>query len=282
LAAGRWPAGQSSIRTIAAGLLVGISGGSLIVAARRPPADEGPPSAEIALLACPGSGPVLADIPAGTSLLVTARSTDGQWLEAYLGEPGADYAWAPAADVQLASAADTLPASACTATTAQRSAPPTGDGRCARYGDARANASGYRIAGDRSDAIADGVAHARTDARTQRRADRHSNGPGPSPTSSPTLITHAYAEFQAVADTDAAEANTHAEPATQADADTNPTATPGDTTSPSLSKLNANPQCINTFAESVISVTVTDPDDPVSSVTIGSLSRGTGSHGCST
>src|SRR6185369_1948885 len=104
---------------------VGISGGSLIVAAARPPADEGPRSTEIALLACPGSGPVLADIPVGTSLLVTARSTDGQWLEAYLGEPGADYAWAPAADVQLASAADTLPASACTATTAQRSAPPT-------------------------------------------------------------------------------------------------------------------------------------------------------------
>jgi hypothetical protein len=42
-----------------------------------------------------------------------------------------------------------------------------------------------------------------------------------------------------------------------------------DCTSPSLSGLTANPQCVNPGSDSVISVTVTDPDDGVSSVAIG-------------
>jgi hypothetical protein len=119
--------GQWSTRAIVGGLAIGIAGGSLLIATGHAPVGETPPtSANVALLACPGSGAVLASVPVGTSLLVTARSVDGQWLEAYLGEPGVDYAWAPAADVHLASPADALPVGDCIAgTTAQQSASPT-------------------------------------------------------------------------------------------------------------------------------------------------------------
>ena len=117
---------QPSSLAIVGGLVIGIAGGTVLVATGHAPIAAPPPGDQIALLACPGSGAVLANVPVGASLLVTARSTDGQWLEAYLGEPGVDYAWAPATDVRLASTADALPAGDCIAgTTAQQSASPT-------------------------------------------------------------------------------------------------------------------------------------------------------------
>jgi hypothetical protein len=101
---------QPTFQAIAAGVLAGaITGGALIVAGIVPPA--GPP--RTALLACPGSGAVVANVPAGQSLLATARSEDGAWLEVYIGQPGIDGAWAPAAAVHLQGSIDGLPVADC-------------------------------------------------------------------------------------------------------------------------------------------------------------------------
>src|SRR5437867_9021507 len=85
---------QRGTQAIVAGLVVGIGGGSALVVTGLSPFGKGQIPANLALLACPGSGGVLANVPTGASLLVTGRSSDGHWLEVYLGEPGVDRAWA--------------------------------------------------------------------------------------------------------------------------------------------------------------------------------------------
>jgi hypothetical protein len=105
---------QRGVQAIAAGFLSGALGGTALVASGLVPVGGtrlAPPS--VALVACPGSGAVLAKVPSGEALLVTARSADGGWLQVYIGEPGLDRAWAPASALKLQSASDTLPVADC-------------------------------------------------------------------------------------------------------------------------------------------------------------------------
>jgi hypothetical protein len=105
---------QPGIQAIAGGLLSGVVAGTALVATGIVPVgDGGATAATIELLACPGSGPVLADVADGESLLVTARSADGTWLEVYVGDPGVDRGWAPASALKLDSAATGLPIGGC-------------------------------------------------------------------------------------------------------------------------------------------------------------------------
>ena len=108
---------KPAVQAVGAGLLTGAIVGSVLVASglfpRRPQTAE-----TAALLACPGTGAVLARIPAGQNLLVTGRSADGTWLQVYVGEPGVDRAWAPATSLRLQAAVDALPVSGCDTSTA--------------------------------------------------------------------------------------------------------------------------------------------------------------------
>src|SRR5947209_1835971 len=107
---------QRGVQAIAAGLLSGAVGGSALVATGLVPLGGtrlAPPT--VALMACPGAGGTLAQVTTGQSLLVTARSADGRWLEVYIGEPGIDRAWVPADSLRLQSAADGLPVADCAA-----------------------------------------------------------------------------------------------------------------------------------------------------------------------
>ncbi|HEX9766226.1 MAG TPA: hypothetical protein VGA36_05650 [Nitriliruptorales bacterium] len=108
---------QRGVQAMVAGLVAGAVSGSAMMATGLVRFGEAPAptAASVALMACPGSGPVLAEVPTGQSLLVTARSADGSWLQVYLGEPGVDRAWAPAGVLRLASSADGLPVDQCAA-----------------------------------------------------------------------------------------------------------------------------------------------------------------------
>jgi hypothetical protein len=67
----------------------------------------------LVLVACPGTGPVLAVIEPGQRLLVTGRSDDGTWLQVYLPGPGLTSAWAPARELQPSGDPNTLPVASC-------------------------------------------------------------------------------------------------------------------------------------------------------------------------
>ncbi|MEO8274232.1 MAG: hypothetical protein ABI620_09205, partial [Chloroflexota bacterium] len=103
---------QPAIQAVVAGVLTGAIAGTAIASAGVP---FGAPSdaPKVALQACPGTGPVLAHVPGGQTMLVTARSADGAWLEVYLGEPGVDRAWAPASALTLQAPVDGLPVGGC-------------------------------------------------------------------------------------------------------------------------------------------------------------------------
>jgi hypothetical protein len=107
---------QRGVQVIAAGLLSGAVGGSALVASGVIPVGGTRLTPTLALMACPGSGPVLAHVSHGQALLVTAHSADGAWYEVYVGQPGVDRAWAPADALKLQSPADGLPAADCAAT----------------------------------------------------------------------------------------------------------------------------------------------------------------------
>ena len=67
----------------------------------------------LVLVACPGSGPVLAVVDPGQKLLVTGRSSDGSWLQVYLPGPALPYAWAPARELQASGDTGGLPVAGC-------------------------------------------------------------------------------------------------------------------------------------------------------------------------
>lgn len=98
---------------IAAGILSGavLGGGGLASGLISVGGSRAGPT--VALMACPGSGPELTRIPDGQTVLATARSADGAWLQVYVGEPGIDRAWVPATTLRLQSAAAGLPVAAC-------------------------------------------------------------------------------------------------------------------------------------------------------------------------
>jgi hypothetical protein len=110
--------GQSTVQAVGAGVLSGALGGAALMATGVipiPPETVTQPT--IQLLACPGQGPVLAEVSEGERLLVTAKSADGQWLEVYIGQPGIDRAWTEAPQLSLETPADDLPVADCAAPT---------------------------------------------------------------------------------------------------------------------------------------------------------------------
>jgi hypothetical protein len=113
---------RSTTMAIGTGLLAGVITGAAIVASTGglDPAARG-----VSLLSCPGHGAVLARVPEGATVLVTARSSDGAWLEVYIGEPGIDGAWAPRSAVRLSEVADQLPIDDCGAAAVASTPPQT-------------------------------------------------------------------------------------------------------------------------------------------------------------
>lgn len=112
------------------GVLVGAVGGGAIVAngvfgPATNPAPAANQAAMLALLACPGSGAVLARVPSGQPLLATGRSSDGTWVQIYLPEPGIDRAWVPGSALNIQGDAASLPVVACSAPAAPASPPGT-------------------------------------------------------------------------------------------------------------------------------------------------------------
>ena len=76
---------QRAVLAIGTGLLSGVVIGAGGVAAGLIPVGGSHVAPTVALLSCPGSGPELTRIAAGQTLLVTARSRDGLWLQVYVG-----------------------------------------------------------------------------------------------------------------------------------------------------------------------------------------------------
>lgn len=107
---------QHGTQAVAAGLLSGAVVAGTGVATGLIHVGGAPAPAGVALLACPGSGRQVGRITAGQTLLVTARSADGSWLQVYVGTPGVDRAWAPAGVLRLQAAVDGLPTADCGAT----------------------------------------------------------------------------------------------------------------------------------------------------------------------
>ena len=98
---------------LAAGVATGVAVGAVGVGTGAiPVTDPGPRL--VALFECPDSGRVVKSLPSNQSVLVTARSADGAWLEIYIGEPGAERGWARATSLQLKAAPDSLPVADCT------------------------------------------------------------------------------------------------------------------------------------------------------------------------
>ena len=115
---------QPSMLAVAAGVLTGAIAGTAMVSAGIPFAKPSEPE-KVTLQACPGAGPVLAHIAGGRTMLVTARSVDGRWMEVYLGEPGIDRAWAPASALSLQASGDGLPVGGCEGVPLPTPPPPT-------------------------------------------------------------------------------------------------------------------------------------------------------------
>jgi hypothetical protein len=229
---------QRTVQAIAAGLLSGVVGGSALVISGVIPVGgirEAP--ADLALVACPGSGAVLARVPTGETLLVTGRSADGQWLEVYVGEPGIDRAWAPASDFRLQAAGDSLPVDSCNA---EAMPGPLGTPVPTVAAIVSTPSPEPSVSAGPSPSPANTVAPGQTPTHTPSPGATPTPTPHPTPTPAPTP--------------------TPTPPPT-------PTPAPTDGTSPNLSNLSASPYCI-TSTSSTITVHVTDPDDAVSSVTI--------------
>ena len=98
---------------LAAGVATGVAVGAVGVGTGViPVTDPGPRLTP--LYECPGSGRVVTSLQPDQKVLVTARNADGTWLELYIGQAGAERAWAPAKALQLRAAPDSLPVDDCT------------------------------------------------------------------------------------------------------------------------------------------------------------------------
>src|SRR5690349_8720581 len=101
---------QPALLAMGAGVLAGaVTGTALVVTGILP----GRPASTLTLVSCYDNGRPIGQITAGQSMLVTARSADGTWLEVYLGVPGADRGWAPRSALRFDAALETLPVATC-------------------------------------------------------------------------------------------------------------------------------------------------------------------------
>jgi hypothetical protein len=109
-------AGGHVLPVLIIGGLSGIVAMSALIATNVIPVHSGGSGASprgLVLVACPGSGPVLAVVDPGQKLLVTGRSSDGTWLQVYLPGPALPYAWAPASELQPSGDTGGLPVTSC-------------------------------------------------------------------------------------------------------------------------------------------------------------------------
>ena len=99
-----------TVLAVSAGVLAGVVTGTAVVASGvlSSPAPE-----QLALVSCPASETVVARVSSGQSMLVTAKSGDGTWLQLFIGEPGIDSGWAPADALRIADPLDALPIRGC-------------------------------------------------------------------------------------------------------------------------------------------------------------------------
>ncbi|MBP1706095.1 MAG: hypothetical protein H6Q36_1834 [Chloroflexi bacterium] len=87
--------GAKSLAVLAAGLTVGIVGGSTLVASGAVSFDRdggatGQSDVVLVVYPCPDQGPPLGKLPRGQQVLVTGRSEGGTWLQIYWPAPGTD------------------------------------------------------------------------------------------------------------------------------------------------------------------------------------------------
>jgi hypothetical protein len=109
-----------SLAVLGAGLLSGAVAGSALVATGTVEFGGGTggsagAGAGLQLVPCPDQGPVLGSIPRDQQVLVTARSTDGAWLQLYWPAPGIERAWTKAGPLSLNGDASSLPVAECEA-----------------------------------------------------------------------------------------------------------------------------------------------------------------------
>ena len=119
--------GGHILPVLIAGGLSGIVAMGALIALNVIPVHSGGSGASprgLVLVACPGSGPVLAVVDPGEKLLVTGRSSDGSWLQVYLPGPALPYAWAPANELQPSSDTSGLPVTGCEIAAASPTATP--------------------------------------------------------------------------------------------------------------------------------------------------------------
>ena len=100
---------------LAAGVATGVAVGAVGVGTGTIPVTDSGPRL-VALYECPDSARVVKNLPGNQNVLVVARSADGQWLEIYIGQAGAERGWARATSLQLKAAPDSLPVAECTPT----------------------------------------------------------------------------------------------------------------------------------------------------------------------
>lgn len=101
---------QPALLAMGTGLLAGaITGTGLVVTGTLPER----PDPQLTILSCYDNGKAIGRVTAGESLLVTARSADGAWLQVYVGAPGADRGWAPASALRFDATVESLPVEAC-------------------------------------------------------------------------------------------------------------------------------------------------------------------------
>jgi hypothetical protein len=234
---------QRAVQVAAAGLLSGAVAGGAVVAAGLSPFDGKQTTAMLAILACPGSGPELAHIPGGQTLLVTARSGDGHWLEVYVGEPGVERGWAQASALRLQSAPDGLPVGGCVQTAAVPSIAPAPS----RSPSPEPGPSILATVGP-SPTPAPTLKPGQTATPTPRATPKPTLKPGQTPTPTP-----------------------HATPTpTPTPTPTaTPVPTPPDLTSPTLSNLHDTNTCLGPdLTSTTMIVNATDPDDAVSQVSV--------------
>jgi hypothetical protein len=104
-----------SLTQVALGSLTGIVATSALVAAGvMPPHHVPPPSpGPLALVRCPGSGPVIAVAQPGEQMLVTGRSADGAWFRIYVPGPIAGEGWVRSGSIELLADGSALPVGSC-------------------------------------------------------------------------------------------------------------------------------------------------------------------------
>jgi hypothetical protein len=247
-------------QAVAAGLLTGVVGGTALVASGIVPVGGKTVEAATAqVLACPDQPPVLAEVTDGQRLLATGRSADGSWLQIYVPLPGVDRGWVEAKVLQLESAADALPVTACAGPTA---APAT----AAPTVEATVLVPTPEITPSPAPSIAPSAGPSPTPPPTAALGPTPSRTPSPTKTPTPTKTPSPTPS----------PTKTPTPTPTPA-----PTPTPFvDNTKPVLSNLTTDgfpfggeyyiygPSCPTTPHSATISVTATDPDDPVASVTL--------------